>query len=136
MLRVGNKICGMINEKIITYKDLIVWQRAMQLVKAIYELTHQFPKSEMYGLTSQMRRASVSIPSNIAEGRRFGSKKEFHRFLTIAAGSGVELETQIEIVKMLPFGQKLNYSLVESLLSEVLRMLNRMTQNLKLTPNS
>jgi len=80
-----------------SYKDLIVWQRSMELVIAVYFLTEKYPKSELYGLVSQMRRAAVSIPSNIAEGRRRGSKKEFRQFLIIAYSSGAELETQIEI---------------------------------------
>lgn len=90
------------NDDIRTYEDLVVWQRAVELVKEVYTLTEEFPKSELYGLASQMRRAAVSIPSNIAEGRRNGTKKEFRKFLIIALGSSFELETQIEIVKQLP----------------------------------
>ena len=67
-----------------SYKDLIVWQKAMELVVLIYELTEQFPKSEVYGLTSQMRRAVVSIPSNIAEGKLRDSRKEQRKFLLIS----------------------------------------------------
>lgn len=115
------------NEIIQTYKDLIVWQKSMDLVVAVYELTEQFPKSEMYGLTSQMRRCTVSIPSNIAEGRRRGSRKDYRHFLIIAYGSGAELETQIEIAKRLPFGTNLNYNKLDSLLIEVMKMLNKMT---------
>lgn len=98
----------------------------MELVLAIYELTENFPKTEIYGLTSQMRRCAVSIPSNIAEGRRRGSKKDYRQFLIIAYGSEAELETQIEIVKKLPFGNKLSYNKADSLLLEVMKMLNRM----------
>ena len=87
--------------KINTYRDLIVWQKSMDLVVEIYKLTKNFPKSEIYGLTSQMKRCAVSIPSNIAEGRRRGSRKDYRHFLIIAYGSGAELETQIEIVKRL-----------------------------------
>lgn len=114
-----------------TYKDLIVWQRAMEVVVAIYELTEQFPKSELYGLSSQMRRAAVSIPSNIAEGRRRGGQKEFRHFLLIAYSSGAELETQIEIAKRLPFGKNLFYSKVDSLLIEVMKMLNTILGGLR-----
>ncbi len=106
------------------YKNLIVWQKAMDLVVAIYELTENYPKSEIYGLTSQSRRCGVSIPSNIAEGRRRGSNKEFHHFLSISFGSGAELETQIEIVKRLPFGKGLDFSKVDPLLEEVMKILN------------
>ena len=114
-----------------SYKDLIVWQRSVDLVVAVYELTSQFPKSELYGLTSQMRRCAVSIPSNIAEGRRRGSKKDFRQFLIIAYGSGAELETQIEIIKKLPFGKNLDYSKIDKLLNETMRMLNKILSVLK-----
>ncbi len=92
-----------------SYRDLIVWQKAVELVIVVYELTEQFPKSEMYGLTSQMRRAAVSVPSNISEGRRRGSRKDFRNFILTAFGSGSELETQIEISKRLSFGKNLDY---------------------------
>jgi len=75
-----------------SYKDLIVWQRATGLAVLIYEITEMFPNNELYGLVSQMRRCAISIISNIAEGRRRGSRKDFHQFLTIAYGSGAELE--------------------------------------------
>ena len=119
------------SSKIITYKDLIIWQKAMDLVVSIYKLTNKFPKSEMYGLASQMRRCAVSIPSNIAEGRRRSSKKDFHKFLVIAYGSGAELETQIEITKRLPFNMNLDYTEVDGLLREVMKILNTMTAHLK-----
>lgn len=84
------------SEKIRSYRDLRVWQEAVALAVLVYELTEAFPKSEQYGLTNQMRRAAVSIASNIAEG--FGrSAKEFGRFLEVALGSLAELETQSEI---------------------------------------
>ena len=102
----------------------------MDLVVRVYALTKSFPKEEIYGLTSQMKRAAISIPSNIAEGRRRGSRKDYRQFLIIAYGSGAELETQIEIAKRLSFGQNLNYNQVDSLLNEVMRMLNKMTYEL------
>ncbi|MBI3290998.1 four helix bundle protein [Candidatus Falkowbacteria bacterium] len=113
-----------------TYKELIVWQKAMELVIEVYKLTDQFPKSEIYGLTSQMRRSAVSIPSNIAEGRRRGSKGSFRNFLLISFGSGAELETQIEIARSLPQLGILDYNLAESLLDEVMRILNTIIKNL------
>lgn len=119
--------------KIQSHKDLIVWQKAMELVIAIYNLTDQLPKSEIYGLTSQMRRAVVSIPSNIAEGRRRSSRKDFRNFLLNAFGSGAELETQIEIAKNLNFSRNLDYSKVDNLLEEVMKMLNKITSNLQAT---
>ena len=103
----------------------------MELVTLIYELTEKFPRSELYGLTSQMRRAAISIPSNIAEGRRRGHKKEFLHFLLNAYSSGAELETQLEIAKRLPKTKNLNYNEIESLLEEIMKMLNRMIKNLK-----
>ena len=80
-----------------SYKELIVWQKSIQLVIDIYKLTKIFPKEETYGLSSQMQRAVVSIPSNIAEGNDRNSSKEFSQFLRIARGSLAELETQIII---------------------------------------
>ena len=109
-----------------TYKDLVVWDKSIELAKAVYELTGLFPKEEIYGLTSQMRRAVVSISSNIAEGKLRGTDPEFKRFLLIAFASGGELETQLEIAKKLPEMEKLNYADVESLLLEVMKMLNKL----------
>lgn len=119
------------NEKINNYKDLIVWQRSMELVVAVYELTEKFPKSEIYGLTSQMRRAAVSIPSNIAEGKTRGTKKDYRQFLLIAYSSGAELETQIEITKRISPNKNLDFLMVNSLLNEVMRMLNKLTNELR-----
>ena len=122
-------------EKIIhTYKDLIVWQKAMDLVVSVYILTEKFPREELYGLISQMRRSAVSIPSNIAEGRLRGYRKEYRQFLRNAYGSGGELETQIEISKRLPKMKDLDFQKVDNLLEEVMKMLNRIISNLK--PNS
>ncbi|MBU0727990.1 four helix bundle protein [Patescibacteria group bacterium] len=111
-----------------TYKDLIVWQKAMNLVVEIYKITTLFPKSELYGLVSQIRRCSVSIPSNIAEGRFRGTKKGYLNFLRIAYSSGAELETQIEISKRLEFNA--DYSKVDILLEEVMKMLNTMLRKM------
>jgi len=84
-------------EKLKSHKDLKVWQESMTLVVAVYKATEDFPKHEIYGLTSQIRRATVSIPSNIAEGAGRRGNKEFIRFLYIALGSLSEVETQLEI---------------------------------------
>ena len=113
-----------------SHKDLTVWQKGIDLVIAIYELTDKFPKSELYGLTSQMRRAAISIPSNIAEGRRRGHKKEFLHFLLNAFSSGAELETQLEIAKRLPELKVLDYNNAETILNEIMRMLNVITNKL------
>lgn len=116
--------------KIHSYKELIVWQKAMKLVLEVYGLTEQYPKSELCGLISQTRRSAVSVPSNIAEGRTRGSRKDYHQFLIVAYSSGAELETQIEIAKRLPFGKNLDYSKVDLLLLEVMKMLNKMLSKL------
>ena len=102
----------------------------MELVVAVYELTDLYPKEELYTLTSHTRKTSISIPSNIAEGRRRSSRDELRRFFLIAYGSGAELETQIEIAKRLSFGKKLDFSKIDGLLQEVMKMLNKMISNL------
>ena len=84
-------------EKIKSYRELEVWKKAIDLAEAIYKVTNHFPKSEMYGMTSQLRRASVSVPSNIAEGASRQATKEFIQFLNIANGSLSEIETQLEL---------------------------------------
>ena len=120
--------------KIGSYKELIVWQKSVELSVRVYILTEQYPKEEIYGLTSQMRRASVSIASNIAEGRCRGTRKDFSQFLRVAFGSGAELETQIEISKRLPKTSAFDYTIIDSLLAEVMRMLNSMIGKLQTTP--
>jgi len=105
-----------------SFKDLIVWQKSRDLAVEIYKLTKEFPKSELYGLTSQMRRAVISISSNIAESYHRFHRKEKQQFLMIAFGSGSELESQIELVKVL-FGE-LDYKKAEELLSEIMKILN------------
>lgn len=117
--------------QVTTYKDLIVWQKSVKLVVEIYELTKHFPKSELYGLVSQMRRSAVSIASNIAEGRRWSSKKDYRQYLITAYGSGAELETQIEISKRLEFCNMKSYQTADGLLQEVMKMLNVMSHSLK-----
>jgi len=82
-----------------SFRDLDVWKLSIEIVKNIYELTHKFPNSEIYGLTAQLRRSAISIPSNIAEGQGRNSAKEFKQFLSIALGSLAELETQLVISK-------------------------------------
>lgn len=106
-----------------------VWQRSIELVKEIYKITSQFPKTEIYGLTTQMRRASVSIPSNIAEGYLRKNLKEYLQFLRIAYSSSAEIETQLVIVKDLY--QNINYSKANLLLEEVQKMLNALIKKLE-----
>ena len=114
-----------------TYQDLIVWQKSIELVIDIYKLTDKFPKEEIYGIVSQIRRSAVSISSNIAEGKMRGGDIEFKRFLLIAFSSGAELETQLFISKKLPKTEKLDYNKVDSLLEEVMKMLNKLISTLE-----
>lgn len=104
-----------------SFKELIVWQKSISLVQEIHKVTSQFPQSELFGLTSQMRRAVVAIPSNIAEGKKHKTRKDFLQFLRIADGSAPELEIQIIIAKDL--FPKINFVRAEELLEEVQKML-------------
>lgn len=103
----------------------------MDLVRKIYLLTEQFPKNEIYGLASQMQRAAVAIPSNIAEGYLRGHKKEYLQFLSIALSSAAELETQILICQSLTKFSKLNFSETQSLTIEIMKMLYVMIERIK-----
>lgn len=107
-----------------SHKDLTVCQRSIELVVETYTITNQLPKSEEYGLSSQMRRAAVAVPSNIAEGYRRKGLREYLQFLYIANASASELETQLIIAKKIY--ENVNYLKVESLLNEVLKMLTVM----------
>ena len=114
-----------------SYQNLIVWQKAKRLAVLIYEITELFPKSEIYGLGSQMRRCAISIISNIAEGKRRASRKEYRQFLYIAYASTSELEAQTEVLKDLPFGVNLDIREVEELVDEVLKMLYKLIESIK-----
>lgn len=105
--------------------------KGIELVTEIYQLTEKFPKEETYGLVSQLRRAAISIPSNIAEGYRRRNPGYLIQFFSAANGSAAELETQLFISKQLQKTAKLDYSKVDALLEEVLKMLNVMISNLK-----
>lgn len=111
-----------------SYKDLIVWQKSKKLAVEIYIATENFPKSELYGLSSQMRRAAVSISSNIAESYRRFHSKEKRQLLSVAFGSGAELESQIEIAKEL--FPTINFSKANSLLEEVMKILNSLIKKM------
>lgn len=113
-----------------SYRELIVWQKGMDLVESIYDLVSDFPNSERYELSSQMRRAGVSIPSNIAEGRYRGTRKDYRHFLITAFASGAELETQLEICNRIQFGGSQKRLKSQSLLTEVMKMLNSMIDKL------
>ena len=112
------------------YTHLIVWQKSMDLVESLYRATANFPKDEWFGLRSQMRRAVVSIPSNIAEGQGRNSRREFRRFLSIAHGSLRELETQIQISKRLGYLKAPECSMLEAQCAEVGKMLKGLSNSL------
>ncbi len=115
-----------------SFKDLIVWQKSIQLVKQIYILTEELPKSEIFGLTSQMRRAAVSIPSNIAEGYKRKNIREYIQFLSIADASAAELEKQIIIMKEVYKTNSTDGA--ESTLLEIQKMLNALIRKLNPKP--
>jgi four helix bundle protein len=106
------------------YRDLIVWQKSMDLVESVYIATRKFPKEELYGLTSQLRRAVVSIPSNIAEGQGRRTDKEFAQFLAVARGSLHESETQILIAERLGYLERKSADELMTLCAEVNRLLH------------
>lgn len=117
--------------KIKNFKELKIWQKGIEIVKEVYVLTRLFPKEELYGLTSQMRRAAVSIPSNIAEGFKRNHNKEFQQFLHISLGSAAELETQFIIAKELRFiddgRTDLIFEKLDHLSKMISALLNKMT---------
>lgn len=114
------------SQKVKTYRDLDIWKKGIEFVKRIYVLTEKFPKEETYGLSSQMRRSAISVPSNVAEGFRRHHNKEFRQFLYVALSSCAELETQLTISKELGYISSGN----EEELLEVLDHISRMLTNL------
>lgn len=114
-----------------THKDLDSWKFSVDLVTIIYQLTSTFPKEEVFGLTNQMRRAAVSIPSNIAEGAARHSKKEFIQFLYIALGSQQELDTQLLIAKNLKFILNEDFNKLENEIHTIGKLLNGLIKYLK-----
>lgn len=112
-----------------SYKDLIVWQKSKKLAIEIYSLTEQFPSDERFGITSQLNRAAISVPLNIAEGYRRRGDRERKQFFYIAFGSATEIEALIDICKDLRKFKNLDFSKIESLLNEVLRILSVFIKN-------
>jgi four helix bundle protein len=104
-----------------SYKDFILWQKSMNLVELTYMLTSKLPPKEMYGLSSQLRRCAVSIPSNIAEGSKREGKKDYSHFLRMAYGSSAELETQLLLVERL---YKIDAQICMTLVEEIQKMLS------------
>ncbi len=113
-----------------SFKDLIVWQRSIQLSVAIYRLTRGFPKEETYGLSSQLRRAGVSVASNIAEGYARTSQGEYRQFLGMVRGSNSEVQTQLIIARELGFGSPQEFDRAEGLSNEVGKMMASLLRNL------
>jgi four helix bundle protein len=113
-----------------TYRDLLVWQKSMNLVEYIYKLVNQFPEKEEYCLSSQIRRCSISVPSNIAEGYGRNSTADYKRFLNIARGSLYELQTQSEIAKRLKYLNDQSYNELINIALEVEKMLNSLLNKL------
>ncbi len=114
-----------------SHRDLIVWQKAMDLTVWIYHLTKSFPKEETYGLISQIRRAAVSIPANIAEGQGRRLSKEFQQFLANARGSLLELDTHLELSFRIGYLSKEHHNELKDKMSEVGRILNGLMRSLK-----
>jgi four helix bundle protein len=113
------------------FRELTVWHGAMQLTVAVYRLSQEFPREEQFGLTSQIRRAVVSIPSNIAEGQGRASKGEFRQFVGVARGSNCEVQTQLEIARALNFGRPERICEAEALSEEIRKMLFGLLESLK-----
>lgn len=114
-----------------SFRELTVWQKSMQLATCIYRLTQGFPREETYGLGGQLRRAAVSIPSNIAEGSGRSGANEYRQFLWIARGSNFELQTQLEIAKNLEMGDAILIEESQTLSDEIGKMLYVMLENLR-----
>jgi four helix bundle protein len=114
-----------------SYRDLKVWQKAIDLVVACYKLSKTFPKDEVYGLTSQLRRAVVSVPANIAEGYGRGSRKEYLQFLTVAQGSLKEVETHLIIAQRLEYTKQPQLEAILAHTEEIGKMLGSLIRTLK-----
>ena len=114
-----------------SFRDVIVWQRAMELCTAVYSLTRDFPREEIYGLSSQIRRAAVSVASNIAEGHGRGTTLQLMQFLRMARGSSFEVQTQIQLARNVGYGSSQNLDCCDGLCDEVNRMLNATLRSLK-----
>jgi four helix bundle protein len=114
-----------------SYRDLEVWQKSMDLVMICYQMTKEFPKNEIYGLASQLQRAAVSIPANIAEGRHRQHSKEFLQHLSIAYGSLAELETHIQIAERLDYINKSKSEKILGKTAEIGRMLNGLKKSIE-----
>jgi four helix bundle protein len=114
-----------------SFRDLLAWQRAIQLSVAVYRSTKEFPREELYGLSSQIRRSAVSVPSNIAEGHGRLNTGEYRQFLGVARGSNFELQTQLEIARALEYGNPKLIDEAEGLSFEVGKMISGILNSIK-----
>ncbi len=119
------------NKKVESFKDLIVWQKGIELVNEIYKVTKLFPKEELYGLTSQMRRAAISVPTNVAEGWGRGTTKNYIQFLEISRGSLYELNTLIIISTNQEYLSSVKCAEIENIINEIGRILNAIISKLE-----
>lgn len=114
-----------------TYKDLLVWQKSCDFTAKIYKITANFPQSEIYGLTSQLRRASVSVVSNLAEGSKRG-RKEFCQFIKIAQGSGAEIEAQLIVSKNIGYIPEKDFVEITNDLDDIMKMLTGLLKKISI----
>lgn len=124
------------SSEIKSYQDLIVWQKSIKLVERIYNVTSEFPENEKFGITQQIRRSSVSVPSNIAEGWGRKTEGSFGYFLSVSRGSLYELETQLFISKNINLLNKKTFDELSKLTTEISKMINSLIKTLKKTNNS
>ncbi len=126
----AKKIGDMVDQTIKSHRDLIAWKKAIDLTVDVYRVTKAFPSDERFGLTSQIRRASSSVPANIAEGQGRRSKREFVQFLCHARGSLLELDSHLELALRLEYIDKLNFSGLREQVDEVGRIINGLVRSL------
>lgn len=116
--------------KVKSYRELVIWQKGIKLVKKIYKITDQFPKQESFGLSAQLQRAAVSVPSNIAEGQAREHTGDFRRFLFISIGSIAEIDTQLEIAKQLGYISDTDFSTTIEFVIELRKMIHGLIKKL------
>ncbi len=123
-------------EKARSYKDLVVWQTSLQFSVEVYRITQAFPKAEIHGLTNQLRRAAVSIPSNIAEGYAYRSDSYLKRYLDIALGSAAEVDTQLRIALQVNYLAQAEHDGLQQELEEIVKMLHGLRRSLNMTTHT
>ncbi len=121
-------------EEVKSYRNLIVWQKSIEVCTLIYRLTQDFPRDETFGITSQLKRAAISVPTNISEGHSRNSKKEYRHFVGIARGSLTEIETLITLTKNLQFTSENKITEITDLCTEIGKMLTSLNRKLQSPP--